>query len=293
MMKAFVVLALVSCLSASKVGSAAETISKLKTKLVSHGDTETVEQSGMMVSSGKIFGYGRTKAQNSVGKVVLKVSKTPMMINLSPEDQQKKWFDLVDKSFPLDKAGFSQWRPTRNGLVFRTEDEKSQKFCQAAKHSGTNSSAIFRFHCDPATPVSSRFVELRGRYYYYWTPVTDGTPYGWDGYWNNWSYQYWAVGPRGYYGCNALVQQDWCPDAYPNCACGSKVAYYAFTNCGDDDCLPYSNVGYNSYYLPYCNTCQYINPTADYYSPGCPDCPYTTKSYDYGLLAKKDKTTKK
>jgi hypothetical protein len=272
-MKVLVFLTLLGCSVAVSKAAAFQKINALRA-LANKNDGDEMATSSLMVSSGKIFGYGRQKAQGKRGQVVAKVSKEPKMIDLSPEDQQRKWFDLADNKFPLKAGGFAQWRPTRNGLIFRTEDEKSSMVCVANKHSGDNSSAVFRFNCDPATQTSPRFA--KSRYYYYWTPVTDGCPYGWSGYWDDWTYAYWAQGPRGYYGCNTLVAQDWCPSDYPNCACGGKVAYYPYTACGDDDCLPYNGY-YANYYLPYCSSCNYVSP--QYYQPGCNECPATFSSY--------------
>lgn len=262
-------LVLVSVAAAVSTQKATEKIASLKSKL--QNDADDLVKSTEMVSSGKIFGYGRDKAKKT-GQVVAKVSKKAIMIDMSPDEQKRQWYDLVDGKFPLKVGGFAQWRPTRTGLVFRSEDEKSSMVCESSKHSGDNSTAIFHFHCDEPSAVSPRFLSSR---FYVWVPTTDGCPYGWSDYWDHFGYSYWSMSPKGYYGCNTLVAQDWCPSSYPNCACGDKVAYFPYTNCGDDDCLSYNNF-YASYYLPYCNSCNYVTPE---YTSGCSECAPTFSSY--------------
>jgi len=277
-----VLIALVGLTVAGRVnvGKAAEKIKNLKAKFSkvlrkkNDNDDKTTSTSDLMVSSGQIFGYGRNKDKNS-GQVVVKVSKKPIMIDMTPDEQKRKWFDLADEKFPFKKGGFAQWRPTRTGLVFRSADEKSSVVCESSKHSGDNTTAVFRFHCDSPSQNLPRFAESRS--YYYWAPTTDGTPYGWSDYWDNFGYSYWSMGPSGYYGCSALTAQSWCPSNYPNCACGSKVAYYPYTNCGDNDCMPWNNNNqYSSYYLPYCNSCNYVAPD---YTSGCSECAPSFSSY--------------
>lgn len=270
-----VLIALVSCTVAlSKGNKASHTINNLKKSIDDNGDRSMTNE---MVSSGAIFGYARASSKKN-GQVIVKVSKKPIMIDMTPDQQKRRWYDLADEKFPFKKGGFAQWRPTRTGLVFRSEDEKSSVVCESSKHSGDNNTAIFRFHCDAPSTTAPRFAE--SRYYYYWTPVTDGTPYGWNGYWDDYSYNYWAMGTNGYYGCSSLVQQSWCPDGYPNCACGSKVAYYPYNSCTDNDCVPWNGANnyYSNYYLPYCNSCNYVNPS--YVDNTCPsECAPSFSSY--------------
>jgi hypothetical protein len=195
------------------------------------------EESERTYSQIGVFGLKDYKSDNCVSLFLNTDGKS---VKLSKKEQVSTWYDMWDQKSSLFQEGYKFWSPLPGGFVFRDTHGSAKAtlpdlFCKAEAGKKVDGGKIAKldFECsvvdDKEKEKSVGLAQADAKYvsynnyvdpsYWYggdfdnghfWNDCSSGSPYGWNSAWGDWSYPYYAITDRGYYGCSSLGTDGYC-----------------------------------------------------------------------------------